>query len=83
MSILQIEAELNRLSAEELRRLAVSSWTAFVEKEGLHPALNECEEDNRELLAALDTAVRHADQPGHPGLSGDDVRSRIREWTTN
>ena len=82
MSIVQIEAELKRLSAEELRRLAMSSWAAFVEKEGLEPACNECDENNPELLATLDDAVREADRMGSRGVSGDEVRSRIREWTT-
>ena len=82
MSIDQIEAELKRLSAEELRRLAMSSWAAFVEKEDLDPALNECDEVNPRLLTALDDAVRQADRAGNRGLTGDEIRSRIREWTT-
>ena len=82
MSIIQIEAELKCMSAEELRRLAVSSWAAFVEKEASDPALNECDEDNPKLLAALDDAVRQADRPGNRSVPGDEVRSRIRAWTT-
>ena len=82
MSIIQIEAELKGMSAEELRRLAVSSWAAFVEKEASDPALNECDEDNPKLLAALDDAVSQADKPGNRSVPGDEVRSRIRAWTT-
>ena len=82
MSIAQIEAELKRMDADELRRLAVSSWAAFVEKEGANPAANECEEESPELLAALDDAVRKADEPGSRKFSADDVRLRLREWTT-
>ena len=82
MSIAQIEAELKRLSAEELRRLAMSSWAAYVEKEVLEPALNECDEDNPQLLSALDAAVRQADRAENRNITGDDIRSRIREWTT-
>ncbi len=82
MSIVQIEAALNRLSAEELRRLALSSWAAFVKKEELDTRCNECDEDNPALLAALDDAVRRAERPGARGASAAEVRSRIREWTT-
>ena len=82
MSIAQIESELKRLSAEELRRLAMSSWAAFVEKEGVEPAVNECDESAPGLLAALDEAVRQADRRVSPGVSGATVRSRIRDWTT-
>ena len=70
------------MSAEELRRLAVSSWAAFVEKEASDPALNECDEDNPKVLAALDDAVRQADRPGNRSIRGDEVRSRIRAWIT-
>ena len=82
MSIVQIEAELKCLSAEDLRRLAVSSWAAFVEKEASDPAVNECNEDRPELLAALDDAVRQADHPGNKNVPGDEVRSRILKWIT-
>lgn len=82
MSITQIEAELKRLSAEELRRLAVSSWAAYVEKEGLEPTLHECDETSPELLAALDTALRQAEGAGAQVHSADEVRARIRDWTT-
>ena len=82
MSIIQIEAELKGMSAEELRRLAVSSWAAFLEREASDPALNECDEDNPELLAALDDAVCQADRPANRSVAGDEVRSRIRAWTT-
>jgi hypothetical protein len=82
MSIIQIEAELKSISAEELRRLAVSSWAAFVEKEASDPALNECDENNPELLAALNDAVRQADGHGRRSVAGSEVRSRIRAWTT-
>ena len=82
MSIAQIESELNSLSAEDLRRLAISSWAAFVQRERLDPAFNQCEEESPQILAALDEAVRRADQPGSRVTPADEVRSRIREWTT-
>jgi len=34
MSLAEIEAELEKLSADELRALAMKSWTTFVQKEG-------------------------------------------------
>lgn len=82
MSIAQIEAELERLSADELRQLAVRSWAAFVEKEGVEPAVNECEESDPELLAALDEAVRRADGAQARSFDADKVRSRIGRWIT-
>ena len=78
MSIAQIEAELKRLTADELRRLAVSSWEAFVEKEGEASSANESDETDPALLAALDDAVRSCDQTGSRRSSGDEIRSRIR-----
>jgi len=34
MSLAEIEAELRKMTPDELRHLALKSWTAFVEKEG-------------------------------------------------
>ena len=51
MSLSQIEAELDQLTPEELRRLALRSWTAFVKKEGGIP--HECNEDDPTLLAEV------------------------------
>jgi len=82
MSMAQIEAELKRLNAEELRQLALHSWAAFVEKEGREPAVNESEEDDPRLLAALDAAVRQADRPESRSFTGSEVRSRLDQWIT-
>ncbi len=82
MSIAQIEAELKGLSADELRRLALNSWAAYVQKEGGNPAGSECDEDDPLLLAALDEAVRRAGQPGSRTMTGAEVRTKIRQWTT-
>ena len=82
MSLVEIEAELTRLSAAELRRLAMNSWVAFLKKEAVEPIHDECDEDDPGLLAALDEAVRRADASAGYGTSGDAVRLRIREWTT-
>ncbi len=82
MSFAQIESELQRLSAEELRRLAMSSWQAYLQREQCEPAVNECDELDPELLAAVDEAVRRADAPGARRYSVDEVRSRFHDWTT-
>ena len=41
-----------------------------------------CEEEDPQLLAALDEAVRRADATPGQGHSGDDLRARIAQWTT-
>lgn len=82
MSLTEIEAELEKLTSDELRRLALKSWSAFVAKEGLSEDKNQCEEDDPELLAALDEAVIRADSMAHAGYAGDEVRARISEWTS-
>lgn len=82
MSFVEIKAELPHLSAEDLRQLAISSWTAFLEKEANAPAHNTCEENDPALLAALDEAVMRADTSAGKHTQADAVRARIREWTT-
>ncbi len=80
MSLVQIEAELERLSPEELRRLALQSWSAFVKKEG--GMAHECCEEDPALLAALDIAVAAADAAPGAGHTADEVRARLRQWTS-
>jgi hypothetical protein len=82
MSLAEIEAELERLGPDELRHLALSSWRTFVEKEGRQPGVNECDEDDPRLLAALDEAIAKADATPGRGHSGRGVRARLNEWTT-
>ena len=82
MSITQIEAELQHLSASELRRLALNSWAAYVQKEQGGATVNECEEDDPQLLAALDDALARADRAEAGTATGDEVRARIDQWTT-
>jgi hypothetical protein len=82
MSFAEIEAELDKLSPDELRRLALKSWSAFVEKEGGSDALNEVGEDDPQLLAALDEAIAAADTAPGQGSSANEVRARLREWTS-
>lgn len=82
MSFAEIEAQLEKLSPAELRRLALKSWSAFVAKEGLSESENQCDETDPELLAALDEALDRADSTSHRGYTGDEVRARISEWTS-
>jgi hypothetical protein len=82
MSYAEIEAELDHLAPDELRRLALKSWTAFMQKEGRGVGGNECDENDPQLLTALDEAIARADAtPGH-GLSGKELRARIGAWTS-
>ena len=82
MSFAEIEAELENLGPDELRRLALRSWTAFVEKEGRTAGANECDESDPHLLAALDEAMAQADATPGQGHSGRQVRARLSEWTS-
>jgi hypothetical protein len=82
MSLAEIEAELARLDPDELRDLALKSWKAFVEKERHQSGINECDEDDPRLLAALDEAIAKANATPGQGHSGADVRARLKEWST-
>lgn len=82
MSYAEIEAELDQLGPDELRRLALKSWTTFVAKEGLTEGINMCDEYDPRLLAALDEAISKADATPGQGQSGRDVRSRLDKWTS-
>lgn len=81
MSLSEIEAELSHLTPDELRNLALKSWSAFSKRESASNS-NECDEDDPELLAALDRAVAQARAHPHEGLSGAEVRTRIAQWTS-
>jgi hypothetical protein len=82
MSLAEIEAELDRLGLDELRHLALKSWMTFVEKERRQDGVNECDEGDPRLLAALDEAIANADATPGQGHSGREVRARLNEWTT-
>jgi hypothetical protein len=82
MSLTEIEAQLEHLTPGELRRLALRSWSAFVEKEGNAEIFNECDEDDPFLLSALDVAVEQADSSSAGDSTGDELRERISEWTS-
>jgi hypothetical protein len=82
MSLAEIEAQLDQLGPDELRRLALKSWMTFVEKERSQSGVNECDEGDPHLLAALDEAIAKADATPGQGHSGGEVRARLNEWTT-
>ena len=82
MSLTEIEAQLEHLSPDELRHLALRSWSAFVTREGRSDILNECDEDDPFLLSALDMAVADADSSPASGCTGNEIRERISEWTS-
>jgi hypothetical protein len=80
MSFAEIEAELDHLSPEELRRLALKSWTTFVSKEAGADGGNGCDEHDQGVLTALDEALAQADATPGQGHSGQEVRSRLSKW---
>jgi len=82
MSLTEIEAQLPSLKPDELRHLAVKSWTTFVQKEGLPESRHVCDEADAALLSALDEAAAEADRTPRRGCSGDEVRARIAGWSS-
>lgn len=82
MGFAEIEAELENLQPDELRRLALKSWRFFLQKEGHADPANECSEDNSALLAALDEAIAEAEAAPDSGYSATEVTRLVREWTS-
>jgi len=82
MSLSDIKVALESLTPDELRQVAVRSWAAFVEKEGLAQDAHTCDEDEPHLLAAIDEAIAQADSAPDHGRHAEDVRLRLREWTS-
>jgi len=82
MSLAEIEAELEKLKTEELRRLAIQSWTAFLKRESGDERENECSEDDPRILAALDEAIEKAARNPGSGVSAKEVRARLSKWTS-
>jgi hypothetical protein len=80
MSLAEIEAELKKLSSDELRSLALKSWTAFIEKEGRAAGAQQCSEDDPRLLAALDDAIAKANSTPGQGHAASAVRARLGKW---
>jgi len=81
MSLVEIEAELDNLTPDELPHLALKSWSAFLEKETRSDEQNECDEDDPELLRALDQAIEKAGVTQRE-YSANEVRARLSEWTS-
>jgi len=79
MNFAEIEAELPRLTPDELRQLAMKSWTAFMQTEALS---NVCDEADPRLLSALDDAIAKADATPAVGHSSERARVRLTEWTS-
>jgi hypothetical protein len=82
MSLREIELELEQLPAEDLRRLALKSWSVFMAKEGSSSTMGFCDEDDPSLLAALDQAMARAEAAPGDGLTGAQLRARLPGWTT-
>ena len=82
MSFAEIEAELKKLTPDQLRQLALKSWTEFVARESRGESGNECNEEDPHLLAALDEAIEKAAGNPERGLSGNEVRARLSQWTS-
>ena len=82
MSLADIEAELGKLTPEELRRLALRSWAAFMERQALPGGAEECSEEDPQLLAALDEALERAGAPPSKGYSAAEVRAHLAKWTS-
>jgi hypothetical protein len=82
MSFAEIEAEIERLQPDELRRIAIKSWAAFLNRTGASGAPHECDEDDPRLLTALDEAIARADATPGVGGSAVELRAHLAAWTT-
>jgi hypothetical protein len=80
MSLAEMEAELDKLGLDDLRRLALKSRTTSAQKEGRTEGDNESHESDRRLLAALDEAIEGVDATSGQGHSASQVRARLNEW---
>jgi len=77
MRLVEIEAQLQHLTPDELRQLALKSWTAFAEREGQSNVSSECDEDDPALLAAMDEAIERAEAAPNESSSGEENYSRV------
>ena len=82
MSLTEIEAELEHLSTDELRRLAFRSWTVFMQRAGHADLAHDCDEEDPQLLAALDEAIAAAAANPQHKYSATEVRARLNQWTS-
>ena len=53
-----------------------------MKKEQRSNGINECDESDPSLLAALDEAIARADAASGQGHSGSEVRARLTGWIT-
>jgi hypothetical protein len=77
MSLTQLKDEAAQLPSKEQRELI-----AFLISLQTGRQENECNEDDPALLAALDEATERAGAAPGKGYSGEEVRSRITQWTS-
>ena len=77
MSLTQLKDEAAQLPSKEQRELI-----AFLVALQADRQKEECSEDDPALLAALDEAIARSGVVPSGGYSGDDVRSRIAQWTS-
>ncbi len=82
MSLAELEAELENLSMEDLCRLGGRISKLFTKKEAGFSKGHMCNEGDPVLLAALDNALVNADTLTSKGLSADEIRTRLGEWTS-
>ncbi len=82
MSLVEIEAELEKLTPEELQQLAVKSWAVFLAKREVRENASECSENDMRLLMALDEAITKADLAPNEGHSGAEVLAHLDRWLT-
>jgi hypothetical protein len=53
-----------------------------MEKERRQSGINECDESDPRLLAALDEAIAKADATPGRGHTGHELLARLNEWNT-
>ena len=87
MSLTQLKDKAAQLPSKEQRELIaflIALQTARDEEfnEGQSLGQSECSEDDPALLTALDEALERAGAVPKEGYSGDEVRSRIAQWTS-
>jgi len=77
MSVAEIEAELDHLEPDELRRIALKSWLTFVQKADRPGGGNECDEPSPQLLADLDEAILQADATPAQGYPAEVLLKKL------
>jgi hypothetical protein len=80
MSLTRLKDEAAQLPLKEQRELIAFLIELQIEERS--SASNECSEDDPALLAALDEAIARAGVVPTGGYSGQEVRSRVAQWTS-